>query len=90
MGKNVKLLDCTLRDGAYIVNSNFGENAIRGIIKKLQDANVEIIECGWLKDNPHTKGSSFYHIPQDLEQYLIEKSNHATYTVMIEIGRAHV
>ncbi len=90
MGKNVKLLDCTLRDGAYIVNSNFGENAIRGIIKKLQDANVEIIECGWLKDNPHTKGSSFYHIPQDLEQYLIEKSNHATYTVMIDWNRYNV
>ncbi len=90
MKKNVKLLDCTLRDGAYIVNSNFGENAIRGIIKKLQDANVEIIECGWLKDSPHVKGSSFYHVPQDLKQYLIEKCNHAIYTVMIDWNRYDV
>lgn len=90
MKKNVKLLDCTLRDGAYIVNSNFGENAIKGIIKKLQDANVEIIECGWLKDSPHVKGSSFYHVPQDLEQYLIEKCNYAIYTVMIDWDRYDV
>ena len=37
MGK-IKLLDCTLRDGAYIVDSKFGDAAIKGIIKKLQDA----------------------------------------------------
>ena len=42
-------LDCTLRDGAYINNAEFGKPAMRGIISKLQDAHVEIIECGWLK-----------------------------------------
>ena len=49
----IKLLDCTLRDGAYIVDSAFGIPAIKGIIKKLQEANVDIIECGWLKDKEH-------------------------------------
>ena len=57
MGKKVELLDCTLRDGAYIVNDKFGTPAIKGIIKKLQDANVDIIECGWLKDAPHREGT---------------------------------
>lgn len=90
MEKNVELLDCTLRDGAYIVDSKFGENAIRGIIKKLQDANVEIIECGWLKNTPHVKGSSFYHVPEDLKQYLSRKSNHSVYTVMIDWDRYDV
>ena len=64
MGK-IKLLDCTLRDGAYIVESNFGEAAIKGIINKLQDAGVDIIECGWLKDKEHQNGSSFFHVPED-------------------------
>ena len=50
MEKRIELLDCTLRDGAYITDSHFGTAAIKGIIKKMQDANADIIECGWLKD----------------------------------------
>ena len=50
MGSQIQLLDCTLRDGAYIVDSMFGEAAIKGIITKMGDANIDIIECGWLKD----------------------------------------
>ena len=42
--KKITLLDCTLRDGAYVVDANFGKNAIKGIIKKAQDANVELID----------------------------------------------
>lgn len=84
---NIKLLDCTLRDGAYIVNANFETHAIKGIIKKMQDANVDIIECGWLKDAPHKEGTSFYHVPQDLEKYLIKKSPDSIYTVMIDWDR---
>ena len=53
---SIELLDCTLRDGAYINNSEFGEPALKGIIKHLQDAHVEIIECGWLKDSEHKEG----------------------------------
>jgi len=45
----IEILDCTLRDGAYICDSNFGVPAIKGIIKKCQDAGIDIIECGWLK-----------------------------------------
>lgn len=81
------LFDCTLRDGAYIVNSQFGEPAIRGIIGKLEEAGAEIIECGWLKNGPHLPGSSFYHVPADLERYLSEKKPHTTYTVMIDYDR---
>ena len=81
------LLDCTLRDGAYIVDSQFGEPVIRGMIRKLEEAGAEIIECGWLKNAEHKPGSSFYHVPADLEQYLSEKKKHVTYTVMIDWDR---
>ena len=63
MSANIQILDCTLRDGAYIVDSNFGTPAIKGIIKKMQDARIDIIECGWLKNTPHKTGTSFYHVP---------------------------
>ena len=33
---SIKMLDCTLRDGAYITNSEFGDASIRGIISQMQ------------------------------------------------------
>lgn len=87
MAKKMSLLDCTLRDGAYIVNGNFGTIAIAGIIKKLRDANVNIIECGWLKNAPYQEGSCFFHTPADLVPYLSGKSDEILYTVMIDWDR---
>ena len=82
----VKLLDCTLRDGAYINNSDFGESAIHGIIKKLCEAHVDVIECGWLKDAPRKKGSSYFHTPEEITPYL-KKGEDILYTVMIDWDR---
>lgn len=87
MNKSIQLLDCTLRDGAYIVDAKFGTPAIKGIIKKMQEANIDIIECGWLKDAPHKVGTTFYHVPADMEQYLTEKNDHSTYVAMIDWDR---
>ena len=87
MKKKVKLLDCTLRDGAYINGSKFGVPAIKGIIKKMQDADVDIIECGWLKDAAHEEGSSYYHVPSDMEPYLLDYSDRYTYVAMIDWDR---
>ncbi len=84
---NIQLLDCTLRDGAYIVDSHFGKPAICGIINKLQDAGIDVIECGWLKNKEHEEGSSFFHVPDDLKPYLISRNNNVTYTVMIDWDR---
>ena len=87
MNKKIELLDCTLRDGAYITESNFGEAAIRGIIGKMEEADIEIIECGWLKNDEHKVGTSFFHIPSDLELYLGKKDPNKTYVVMIDWDR---
>lgn len=84
---SIEVLDCTLRDGAYIVDSRFGNGAIRGIIHKLQNANVEVIECGWLKDKEHEEGSSFYHLPEDILPYIVEKRKDCTYVAMIDWNR---
>lgn len=87
MNRQIQLLDCTLRDGAYIVDANFGTPAIKGIIKRMQEANVNIIECGWLKNLLHTKGTTFYHTPADLVQYLSQKHADTTYVAMIDWDR---
>lgn len=85
-----ELLDCTLRDGSYIVESNFGSAALKGIISKLQDANVDIIECGWLKNKEYTEGTSFYHVPNDMLPYITNKKKNVMYVVMIDWDRYDV
>ncbi len=87
MNSKISLLDCTLRDGAYVVDAKFGSSAIKGIVNKLQDANIDIIECGWLKNSPHEKGTSFYHVPDDFAQYLNHKNPNIIYAAMIDWDR---
>lgn len=83
----VKVLDCTLRDGAYIVNGNFSKASIRGIVDKLNTARIDIIEVGWLKDDEHKEGSTYYHVPSDFSRYLNEKKENTIYTAMIDYNR---
>ena len=87
MTADIKLLDCTLRDGAYIVDGKFGEPAIRGIISKLNESEVDVIECGWLKNPEYEMGTTYYHVPGDLCQYLGKKKKNTIYVVMIDWDR---
>ena len=50
MKKEIKLLDCTLRDGGYINDWNFGHSVITGTYKRLDAAGVDFIEVGFLDD----------------------------------------
>lgn len=45
MNNKISVLDCTLRDGGYINNWNFGSQAISNIIRLLGEAKIDIVEC---------------------------------------------
>ena len=46
--KSIKLLDCTLRDGGFLNDWNFGEASIHSIFRRLVKSNVDIIEVGFI------------------------------------------
>ncbi len=46
--QKIRLLDCTLRDGGYVNDWKFGYNNLNSIFMRLVDANVDIIEIGFL------------------------------------------
>lgn len=45
---NIRVLDCTLRDGGYCNDWTFGYNNINKIVNGLLEANIDIIECGYI------------------------------------------
>lgn len=47
----ISLLDCTLRDGGYIVGWDFGSNTIINIYSRLVASGVDIIELGYLREH---------------------------------------
>ena len=47
---DLKVLDCTLRDGGYINDWNWGFGTARNIIYQLLLAKVDIIEVGFLRN----------------------------------------
>lgn len=48
--RNIRLLDCTLRDGGYLNDWKFNENNISCIFERLVASGVDVIEVGFLDD----------------------------------------
>ena len=48
--KNIQLLDCTLRDGGYINDWEFGHDTLVNVFERVVSAGVDIIEIGFLDD----------------------------------------
>lgn len=57
---NIKILDCSLRDGGHLNNSKFGKNLIKTTIKSLIDANIDIVEMGFLQDTEFDEDVAIY------------------------------
>lgn len=85
----IQILDCTLRDGGYINNWNFGEKVIRKILKKLSEAQIDIIECGFLSDTEYDSNRTvFNHISQITA--LLPISDKIQYVAMIALGEKEI
>lgn len=85
--KNGKILDCTLRDGAYLLNKKFGERNILGIIDGLQRANIDLIEIGFLQDTGMDVGKTVYFNSKDAAKVLFSKKSDILYTVLADFSR---
>lgn len=47
---NIKLLDCTLRDGGYINDWNFGNETLINVFERIVSSGIDYIEVGFLDD----------------------------------------
>ena len=84
--RNVNLLDCTLRDGGYINDWNFGYNAIISTIEKLGQTGIEIIEVGFIKGNDYNPDKTLFPDTDCCKKVLINKNPKVQYVGMLDMS----
>lgn len=82
----VSILDCTLRDGGYLNNWHFGSNVIRGILRKLAQSRVDIIECGFLRECAYDPECSVFSDIGQISPLIYPKQDGIAYVAMIAVG----
>ena len=80
----IDLLDCTLRDGGYINNWNFGWEAISDITGMLSDSGVEIVELGFIRDEPYIPDRTVYNSMIPVRKLIRDKQDGCKYALMAE------
>ncbi|MFI3227797.1 MAG: aldolase catalytic domain-containing protein [Clostridia bacterium] len=88
--KHAKLLDCTLRDGAYLINKDFGCQNIEGIINGLVKARVDYIEIGFFEDCGYTEGRTVFKNSKEAKQFIPQDKNNCKFTVLADYSRYNV
>lgn len=81
------LLDCTLRDGAYLIDKKFGDNAINGIIAGLMDSGIDLIEIGFLQNDGFGEGKTVYKDSKDAQEYVPVNKGNTLFTVLADYSR---
>lgn len=89
--KNIRVLDCTLRDGGYCNQWNFKEKNIKKIIEGLISARVEIIECGFLTDKiVYSPDAARYTDVSQLKNFIPCHDDKTKFVVMVNYGEYDV
>lgn len=84
----IKLLDCTLRDGGYVNDWNFGHDNLVSVFERLVDAGIDIIEVGFLDERrPFDMDRSIMPDTESVEKIFGELDKKNTMVVgMIDYG----
>lgn len=86
MGK-IKVLDCTLRDGGYCNQWQFGFDNIKTIVRGLTDSGIDIIECGFLTNRVgYNSDVSKFTTIEEISHVIPSERKGAMYVCMMNFG----
>ena len=89
--KSIRILDCTLRDGAQVNEARFGEKAAADIARNLAEAGIDVIECGFIKECEFEPGRTYYPQPSDMIPYLPKRCHEGQLlAALMDFGRYDV
>lgn len=84
---HVSILDCTLRDGAYIVEKKFGDETIKGIIDGLIRSKIDYIEIGFFQNEGFGEGKTVYKNSADAMKYIPSEKGNSEFVVLADYSR---
>ena len=79
---SIKLLDCTLRDGGYVNEWEFGVNVSRGITELVSKSGVEFVEVGFIGPHEDKKGVVRFSSMHELMKVFCNLDRDAKLSVM--------
>jgi len=82
----ISLLDCTLRDGGYVNDWRFGEKEIPEIAEKLEASGADMLELGFLEDEPYQPDRTIFNSIDQVKQLIGKKHPGTIYSVMAEVS----
>lgn len=83
----IKVLDCTLRDGGYCNNWQFGKENISAVINGLVDSKIDFVECGFLNSKVAFDANST-KLPEieNFSSFLPKDRGNTTFVCMANFG----
>lgn len=85
--QHAQLLDCTLRDGAYLIDKSFGDTVIKGIVDGLVKARLDVIEIGFLQDEGFGDGKTVFKNGADAARFVPANHGDSMFTVLADYSR---
>lgn len=80
---NIMLLDCTLRDGGYVNNWEWGFQTARQIIRALTKAKIDVVEVGFLRNvEKYDPNVTVCNHIEELNRLLPENTGNTIYSGM--------
>lgn len=83
---DIRVLDCTLRDGGYVNDWRFGQSHIHSVRQKLDTAGADIIELGFMRDEAYDPDRAVYNSIQQLVPIIGKKKPGTIYSALIEMA----
>lgn len=84
---NIKVLDCTLRDGGYVNNFAFGEKVSKHIIDGLLKTGVECLEIGFLRNSKTESETTVFTSLKEADALLPNIAENVKIFAMIVFGK---
>lgn len=82
----IQILDCTLRDGGYLVGKNYPPSFIQNVMRALIKAKIDYIEVGFLQ-NAKKEENVIYHNAQEAKVWLPEDRQKSQFTGFADNSR---
>ena len=90
--KAISILDCTLRDGGCVNEFNFGTENIKNLLEAQEEANIDIIECGYIDEENGAQAGKTKFCDELVirDNFLRTKKRGIEYVAMIDYGKYDV